>query len=62
MAVEFSFLLPLESERKKRKRFPRTRQSIGKGKKVCFLKSAAAYAAERPLFLDSFLKLKICGL
>jgi hypothetical protein len=25
-------------------------------------KNAAAYAAERPLFLDSFLKLKIRGL
>ena len=43
-----------------------------KGKKVRFLKNekigkkskknAAAYAAERPLFLDSFLKLKIRGL
>jgi hypothetical protein len=51
--------------------FPRTCRSIRKGKKVRFLKSekigkkkprkcknAAAYAAERPLFLDSFLKLK----
>ena len=46
-------------------------QSIGI-EKVRFLKSekigkkseknAAAYAAERPLFLDSFLKLKIRGL
>ena len=55
----------------KKKRVPRMRPSIGKGKNLWFLKSekiskksknSAAYAAERPLFLDSFLEPKIRGL
>jgi hypothetical protein len=45
--LQFDFTSVLKSEK------------IGK---KCKKKNAAAYAAERPLFLDSFLKLKIRSL